>query len=234
MPQRALNSYLYEGAVIVVSILIAFALDAGWDEYQESRVERRVLAELRDEMFTAQSNIEFSIAELEPVIAATTEFLELMGPDAEPPSQEYVEGLIDQAFNMNTLEVPSSVLDSLVASGQMRLIGDEQLRRSIANWPALVADVRENHEWHRVEADEVMNPYLAPYVSSRLEGNWTELMGLSQSRFERDAAPLLRDKEFESVYVWRLGRLNATLRESYVLLDATSGLIELINAEIGE
>ena len=136
MSQRTLNSYLYEGVVIVASILIAFALDAWWDDYQESKIERRVLAELRDEMRVAKANIEFSISELELVMEGSKAFLELMGPEAVPASQRHVGDLIDQAFTMNTLEVPSSVLDSLVASGQMRIVENSQLRHAIAQWPA--------------------------------------------------------------------------------------------------
>ena len=77
MDKRALKSYFYEGAVIVASILIAFALDASWANYQESKIERRVLGELQDEFEAALIRIRSSIVELEAAIHASKE---LVGP----------------------------------------------------------------------------------------------------------------------------------------------------------
>lgn len=43
---------LAEGAAIVLSILLAFAIDAAWDESVERREERTRLEGLRDEIAT--------------------------------------------------------------------------------------------------------------------------------------------------------------------------------------
>ena len=40
MTDRSTKSYLYEGAVIVASILVAFGLDASSASYQDSIIER--------------------------------------------------------------------------------------------------------------------------------------------------------------------------------------------------
>ena len=151
MNTRNPKSYLFEGLVIVASILVAFALDASWSNYQEYRVEQRVLAELKEEFESAKVRIESSIVELESAIDATLKFASFLGtePVAFPP--EATQDLFNRIIDMNTLEVPSSVLDSIIASGQVRLISNAELRGALATWPAFVADVRENHEWHRVE-----------------------------------------------------------------------------------
>ena len=94
--------------------------------------------------------------------------------------------------------------------------------------------MRENHEWHRVETDEVLLPMLAEYITTRNDPTWNEYTGLSRSGFEWDATPLLRNKRFESVLTWRLGRQSSTISESRILLEATNELIALINGEIGQ
>ena len=43
MAKRTISSYLYEGFVIVASILIAFALDARWAEHQDRQIEQRLI-----------------------------------------------------------------------------------------------------------------------------------------------------------------------------------------------
>ena len=45
MPERSrLLTSLIEGAVIVGSILLAFAIDAAWENYRESRVRAELIA----------------------------------------------------------------------------------------------------------------------------------------------------------------------------------------------
>ena len=47
-----------EAAAIVASILLAFAIDAGWQEYVEDQREREVLNALLDDFETTKANIE--------------------------------------------------------------------------------------------------------------------------------------------------------------------------------
>lgn len=228
-----MKSYLYEGLVIVASILVAFALDASWATYQESKVEQKVLRELQAELESAKARVEFSIVELEGVIEASSDLVNSLGKDTSILSHTAAQDLVNRIMAINTLEVPTSVIDSIVASGQVRLISNSELRAALAEWPALIADVRENHEWHRVETDEFLVPYLAGYVSIRdgsiRVGNTT----FEPGSFVYDLAPMQRDPVFEGRLVSRIGRQQATLDESQILLDGTVKLLALIALEIG-
>ncbi len=228
-----MKSYLYEGIVIVTSILVAFALDALWANYQEAKVERRVLTELVKEFESAKTRIEFSIAELEVVIGASSGLVNSLGKDAMVLSPSAAQDLVSRILAINTLEVPTSVVDSIIASGQVRLISSSKLREALAEWPAFVLDVRENHEWHRVETDEYLIPYLAKYVSIRdvliTSGDAT----VEPGTFDYDVLPMQRDRVFEGRLTHRLSRQLATLRESKTLLNETEKLLTLTAAEIG-
>jgi len=228
---RTLQSYLYEGVVIVASILVAFALDASWANYQESKVERRVLGELQDEFEAAKTRIVSSIAELESAVEASLELVEHLGPDTEPLSKDAAEDLFNRALSLNTLEVPASVLDSIIASGQVRLISDSALRKALSEWPTFVSDVRENHEWHRAESDDYLIPYLAQFLSIR---NASIGGGLESTpgTFEYDIVKMQRDPVFEGRLIWRITRQQATLTESTTLLAETEKLLALTAAEI--
>ncbi len=133
---------------------------------------------------------------------------------------------------MDTLEVPTSVVDSIISSGQGRLISNSELREALAEWPAFISDVRENHEWHRVETDEFLIPYLARYLSIRDAMISGEGTSLAPGTFDYDVVPMQRDKVFEGRLAWRIFRQQATLRESKILLDETGKLLALIVAEI--
>jgi hypothetical protein len=233
MNSRTIESYLYEGIVIVASILVAFALDASWANYQDSKVESRVLGELKDEFESAKSRIEFSIFELETVLEASAELVEFLGEDKAALSQEVAEDIAYRILSFNTLEVPTSVVDSIIASGQVRLISNDELRKALAEWPAFISDVRENHEWHRVETDEFLIPYLSRYLSIRdamSDGNY---MAPSPANFDYESASMQRDRVFEGRLVWRISRQTATLNESKILLAETEKILALISTEIG-
>ena len=233
MSQRTTQSYIYEGIVIVASILVAFGLDASWDNYQESRVEQRILAELQGEFEQAKSRIEDSVAELEAAIDASVALANYIGMGKEVLAPDVAAILVDQALSINTLEVPSGVLDSIIASGQVRLISNGMIRNALAQWPAFVADVRENHEWHRVDTDEYLVPYLARYVSIRESNSMLQNRSeLAPDTFDYDLASMQNDPVFRGRLLWRVVRQSATLRESRVLLAETDSLLALITAEI--
>lgn len=231
MPQRKIRSYVYEGVMIVASILVAFTLDASWANYQESRLERRILVELRDEMESARVRIEASMAELEIVVESSREVIERLGPDTDPFTPAEAEALFTRILSLNTLEVPSSVLSSVVATGQIGLISNVPIRKALAEWPALVADVAENHSWHREETDAVLIPAIAPYLAVR-NIDYGEARTTSPSSFILDPTGLQRDPKFETLLTWRLGRQEATYRESATLLQAAIDLIASIDAEL--
>ena len=228
-----MTSYLYEGAVIVASILVAFALDASWANYQESKVEQKILRELKEELESAKARIEFSISELEGVIEASSELVDSLGKDTPILSPDAAQDLVNRILDINTLEVPTSVLDSVVASGQVRLITNIELRKALAEWPALISDVRENHEWHREETDGFLIPYLARFVSIRDATISVGDATFGPGSFDYDLALMQRDPVFEGRLVNRISRQQATLNESNILLDGTEKLLALIALEVG-
>lgn len=232
MSSRTVKSYLYEGIVIVASILIAFALDASWANYQDSRVEQRILVELQEEFNAAKARIEFSIAELETVIGASEELLSALGEDKLALSPDNALDMTSRTLNFNTLEVPTSVVDSIVASGQVRLISSSELRETLAEYPTFISDVRENHDWHRVETDEFLIPYLAKYLSIPDALFLGADVQLALGSFDYNLLTMQRDRVFQGRLVWRISRQQATLYESKILLDETDKLLTLIAAEI--
>lgn len=111
----------------------------------------------------------------------------------------------------------------------MGLISDVALRRALAEWPALVADVTENHGWHREETDAVLIPAISPYIAIR--NNFDGPMANSSS-FVLDPTPLQRDPRFEAMLVHRFSRQIATYSESETLLKATDDLIAMIDGNL--
>lgn len=173
------------------------------------------------------------MSELESSISASLELAEHLGADtaALPPDDAVI--LVNSILWHRTLEVPTSVLDSIIASGQVRLISNGTLRMALSQWRAFFNDVRENHEWHRVETDEHLVSYVARHLSIRDLLIRNGEIHLSPDTFAYDFEGMQRDPVFEGRFRWRVRRQQSTLIESNILLAETQDLITLIEAEIG-
>jgi hypothetical protein len=227
---KNLNDYLIEGVLIVVSILVAFALDAAWSEYQDDKVEREMVMELYDELVESETRIQNSINEIELQMKSGREFLEMVGENVPPDYREKSEVLFFDILTGNTLEVPMSVNNSILSTGQLRLIENEDLRRRISSWPALVEDVLENHEWHRKNTDEQFIPMLAGRLDIRSIFSGFSDLNLPGSPLALSTQSIFTDAHLEGMLVWRFSRQNATLRESVILLEASREMRAIINA----
>ena len=67
---------LVEGAVIIVSILLAFGIDAWWDGRQELEEEQRLLLALKSEFETNLSKIEEQLKYRQAVVSSITQIFE--------------------------------------------------------------------------------------------------------------------------------------------------------------
>ena len=113
------NRLTIEGLVIVVSILLAFAIDAWWDQKREIRDAEdqiaRVIAELRANV----SMLEAQDQALDHATQAAREFLPLMGPNVEPISTQQVGSMIFRIFGQPTLSLSTSATQNFLSSGQL-------------------------------------------------------------------------------------------------------------------
>jgi len=230
---RSLRAALLEGLVIVVSILVAFGLDATWARYGEAQAERDILRSLHDEFEDARSRIEGAIAEAHSSLAATAKLMDHLGPSPPELSSDSAEALVVAILAVNTLEVPAGALNSLLASGELRLVRSDSLRAALARWPALVADVRENYDWQRQTTDGVLIPHIAPYISVRSALSRLAFTDWGPSDFDLDPALLQRDPVFEGLLTLGAARQQAGLVESEVLLKACREMLALIELELG-
>jgi len=154
-----------EAAAIVGSILLAFAIDALWEEHLERLEEVDVLSQLHKE-FSANSAL---IAEMKDVCTSSCQ--------AEKASN-HVYNSIDQALSngASTIDVPNlaldgligagtfeaetPVLDGLVQSGRLAVIQDQQVLSAIATWDRFLRDSLEIQQRARRNVDTYVIPAL--------------------------------------------------------------------------
>jgi hypothetical protein len=143
---RSTRNLLLEGLVIVASILLAFAIDAGWDEMREREQEQRLLVQLTDEL-------DLFIDNLGPAATSTTDrvnadlerLLGLIHVAGDVAGDEWVESLgwLHRSYEF-TAATP--VIDVLLADGGLQLISDPAIRQELSNVASYLGVVRRFEE----------------------------------------------------------------------------------------
>jgi len=140
---------LAEGAVIVVSILVAFAIDAWWDDVQDQRRQAKLITALKQDFATTKGRLEKSIELAESLVARTDSFQQAVRSE-EPASIASLRHDGGGAFSKINFEPALSAYESAVATGSLGLIESPGLLESITEFN----EARDSYELHdRITAD---------------------------------------------------------------------------------
>lgn len=123
-----------EGLVIVISILLAFAIEAYWQERQNQIEERELIINLRQDLLENQQRIVAQVATLETAEESLSEFLSLQ-PQSSQQSQGEVsfERILSPILRTYTNSgLVSGFLDSTTNSGLLVQISLPEIRTALA------------------------------------------------------------------------------------------------------
>lgn len=128
-----------EIAIVTLGILIAFALNAWWEEQRERREEERHLHALASD-FQQNAKILASLVEREDRVAEHSLKLLQAARAPEPASPEIIRSLMGQVFSSQRLEPVMGAYQALVNSAGLTLIRNDELRAALADFAALAGD----------------------------------------------------------------------------------------------
>ena len=156
-----LRRVLTETFIVVAGILIAFALDSGWDRAQDRSWERAQLSSLRTEL---EANLEHSVR-VGGAHLRTRESLERMrdwsresmeGDERSFPTSDAIA-----VITWRTSEFSLGVLDALRSSGNLGRLRSSDLRSGLTSWLRLLDDVAEKESLARDFVESVVTPTLS-------------------------------------------------------------------------
>ena len=137
---------LVEGAAIVASILLAFAIDALWDNRHERIEERRVLESLKAEFLANADKIPWFIASHQKSADFALEVLNAMRSAKSDNLLRLPAVKIARVLGHNSTTLQSGALDSTLQSGDLRYVTNPTIRERLSAWPHLVVDATENED----------------------------------------------------------------------------------------
>ncbi len=147
--------------MIVVSILLAFAIDAGWDELLERREEVEVLRALAEEFGANRAEAASTIDahERSAVLVVGVSLLTASEVRTLPPDS--VALIIASMASPRTFDPVRGTLDALIGSGRLELVGDEALRRALVVFLNFVDDSQEDARYLAESARRVWDRRVA-------------------------------------------------------------------------
>lgn len=230
-----------EGGVIIVSILLAFGIDAWWDGRLQREEERLVLERLRDEFIADLNQLMLKQSGHADLRDAALELLTKTGDLSVGVPSEEVANLLYIVSTNPTFDPAGGALSSLIASGQLSLISNPSLRSQLAAWPGAVADLVDQERANQTQGHERLLPYLEARTSWRwvmaeataeLTHQTFNPLHFNEGRHPVDVQSVLLEREFEGVLVSRLRLLAALLPKYEAAIEMARAIIGGIASEL--
>lgn len=151
---------LFEGTVIVLSILLAFGIDRGYEAWRDRGEEQVVLMGLLEDFRANEESLGSYVQHAEVLRESSAAFVAYAVSD-QAVRLDSLTTLGRPLFRGGTFDPQSATLDQVEASGRADLISDDSLRRLIAEWRTHVEDAVHQQgvlaEW---QADQVWPPLM--------------------------------------------------------------------------
>jgi hypothetical protein len=222
--QLTLLRALGEIGIVTVGILIAFALDAWWDDRSMARQEQIHLRALASDF---QQNIDSlkKLVELERQVAASSRELLLRAQAEQPASSEPLSKLVADVFNSARYEPVMGAYEALVNSAGLTLIQDDSLRAALAQFAARVDDQyaeRWSNELYFAFAREFGGRIVLGFESK------------SEVEREREFHELLRDPQFQGHLALRYSGERDVAHTYGDLLQQAEAVLNQVRKQIEE
>lgn len=225
---RSARNLLVEGVVIVASILLAFAIDAWWDDRREAAERDRILGQLRKELALYQEIVPQAIESSERAAGASELLLRVIhGSESATPAELHTAiGDVGRAFEFGAA---APVFELLAGAGGFSLVTDPELRQAISDITAFISLTRqfEDIEGNSLQAwKRHLGDHYDRYGGGKANGYLGE--DFPRSRFTEDFA-FLQTRTVSNLLYERRARARAVNRFRSQVLEHTEIAIDIID-----
>jgi hypothetical protein len=145
-----------EGLVIIVSILLAFSIDAWWDARGEARDVREELALLAHQMEANRGRLAEITDGLERVTSSADALVDAIQPEPTLLSQDSLFRLVGRTLTFPDPAVESAALESILGGAQARGVGGGILRDHLLSFRADLDYLEDNFPLLRERREDVI------------------------------------------------------------------------------
>jgi len=225
-----------EAVAIVASILLAFAIDAWWKDRVEVELEQRLLSALLVEFDQNAELLREARTFYEQRYMEALRILNYLEDGVTDLDQAEIGEDLRGLLISHSMHLESGSHDGLLASGELSLIRDEDLRNRLAAWPSYVKEWSEEQEMVFSYVRRELYPALANSVRVRTiardfaafpDG---ESPPLAPRGAKEEIATINVDNivAFDNLVYGRAQGLWYAMRDGETLLARTTAITELI------
>ena len=128
-----------EGVVIVASILLAFVIDASWDERQATDEEAEIVAAVVQDLRRSRDAMDVVLSSHDLGRVSFDAFLATSPADLADLSEDSAAFLLQNIYGARTL----NLFDGAIRGTDLSQISDLELRNALGDWSGLAADHAE-------------------------------------------------------------------------------------------
>ena len=219
----------------MVSILLAFAIQAWWESSQERERERQLLAGLHAEFTENLGRLNTNLAGHESIRDAALALLEV-SDSGTPVSRDSIAELLKSVFiDAYSYNPTVGTLEGLIASGELRLISNAELRSVLAAWPGLIEENAEDELWVFRNVQTIYTPYLNGVVPTRSIWSWSnEVPRDPRGGQHPDLTVAFSDPRFQDLVSMRSYGARLLIGENKSLRDVVQEILVLVAEELPE
>jgi hypothetical protein len=226
-----------EATAIVLSILLAFAIDAWWENRQERQFEQEMLLGLQNEY---QGHREVLVYHNELYVLFLSSIASLMDAcesGAWTSTEISVDFAIANIVSPTTTDLGAGVLQSLISAGKLEVLGDKQLRYELAEWQSVLDELSDDQANTTNQIRSLVIPFLTregiPFGELHRWGS-TPVPSSVRSLAGDDAIMqrLFSNAEFRSILETRFAFMSHAVDEFDDVIVATDSILEKIAASL--
>lgn len=205
---------LREAAVIVASILIAFAIDASWDGRVTRQIESGQVLAAREEVSTNLAQIEQRRTALQSRLEQADHFVRSSSTDLRDLSRDTIRRSLVGLYFTSTATLENSAITSLATAPHSPSAGAADARRLISKWLSQ-ADYMEIRRTQAAGTSQAIEDFLATYAARQTR----EGVGGIPNMVSGVGPDVLAELRDDSQFVPMTIRMAAARREYVIALD---------------
>jgi hypothetical protein len=241
--KRSFGGLMAEAVVIVASILLAFAIQAWWDEAQQEEDSTRLLISIQAENLNNIQAIERDDVYRSKVREAILQMAEMTKAPEQVDPKELDKLISMTVWYQSGARLRWASLDAFVDGGHLTLIDDDELREQLATLHAYKSQYQTLNKGEEEHLNRDITPFLTRNASLPQIVNHQERFPGSDAAYPTvifpipettDHRPLLANSEFIGLLSWKLLHMQDAVSTNRRFLAAAQQTGALLSQFVGQ
>lgn len=220
--------------LVVIGILIALQINNWNQDRNNSNEEKTILTALKIEISENQTILEKDLKRHNNVLRLIKELSDNISPKPKKINAKRLDSLMFSLGWLPGYTPKEGVINSILASGKISLIRNNDLNSKLAGWSSLLNSYNTTLNWSEKDVFELVLPYIKDKYPLKRTLKYFGSETKIKSKFKFSQEALLSNLEFESIVAERVIDANDVVDAANKLYDFQAEILELIESELKE